>query len=205
MLSERERLEKAVDSVVGIIFFNRSGAVIGSNEVFRLTTGYTREEIESGKLTWRTLTPPEWVPESERQLKRFALTGWIGPYEKEYWLKDGSRRWMLFNGRKLDNDTIVEYCVDITERKQAELAAQRSEEWRKQLIANLAHELNNPLQIATSALHLLRPDIQGSPAATALEDAMQRIGALSRQLIDTAENADQSQQAGVGVENKYGT
>jgi PAS domain S-box-containing protein len=189
---------------VGMIFFDRFGAVIGSNEVFRHITGYTREEIDSGKLNWRTLTPPEWIPESERQMEQFLLTGWIGPYEKEYWLKDGSRRWMLFNGRKLDNDMIVEYCVDITERRRAELAAQRSEEEWKQLIANLAHELNNPLQIATSALHLLRPDIQGT-AVTALEDALQRISALSRQLIEAAENADQSQQPGASVEKKYGT
>jgi PAS domain S-box-containing protein len=191
MLSEKERLEKAVDSVVGIIFFNSSGAVIGSNEVFRQVTGYTREEIESGKLHWRMMTPPEWVPESERQMEQFASTGRIGPYEKEYWLKNGSRRWMLFAGRKLDEDTIIEYCVDITARKHAEMAAEWTEQRRKQLIADLAHGLNNPLETAIYALHMLRGDITRNPAAKALVEALERIRALSHQLIKAAESESQ--------------
>ena len=34
-------------------------------------------------------------------LEALAATGRFGPYEKEYLLKDGSRRWMLFAGRDL--------------------------------------------------------------------------------------------------------
>lgn len=205
MLSERELLEKAVDSVVGIIFFDRSGTIIGSNEVFRQITGYTGEEINSRKLNWRMLTPPEWVAESERQIEQFAATGRIGPYEKEYWLKNGSRRWMLFIGRKLDENTIVEYCVDITGRKRAELAAEESEQRRKDLIADLAHGLNNPLQVAIYALHMLQADIARNPAAKALEDALHKIRALSRRLADTAGNPERGAETDAQVGNRYGT
>jgi PAS domain-containing protein len=167
MLSEKERLDAAIDSVVGIVMFDRSGTVVASNEVFRRVTGYTREEIQSGKLTWRTFTPPEWV------------------HEKEYRLKDGSRRWMLFDGRRMDDDLIVECCVDITGRRMAELAAKQSEERRRALLAELAHELNNPLQIVVTALEVLRSDHGPESAIDAIADAIRRLSDLSHRLMET--------------------
>lgn len=182
MLTELARLEKAVESVVGIIFFDLSGAVIGSNEVFRQVTGYTQDEIESRTLTWRMMTPPEWIPTSEEEMQQFEHTGRIGPYEKEYFRKDGSRCWMMFTGTKLD-DKVIEICVDITARKQAELAAQRSEADRKKLIAEMAGTLNNPLQAANYALTMLQDEIAGKPAAKVLEDSINEIHALSHRLM----------------------
>src|SRR3954447_21162435 len=64
---------------------------------------------------------------TEEQMQKLAATGRIGPYEKEYLLKDGSRRWMLFAGRDLGDGTTAEYCLDITARKQAEAALHASE------------------------------------------------------------------------------
>src|SRR3954447_6776169 len=64
---------------------------------------------------------------TEEQMQKLAATGRIGPYEKEYLLKDGSRRWMLFAGRDLGDGTTAEYCLDITARKRAETALHASE------------------------------------------------------------------------------
>jgi hypothetical protein len=66
------------------------------------------------------LTPEEWIPASEEQLQKLAATGRIGPYEKEYFFADGSRRWMLFAGRDLGDGTLAEHCIDISDRKEAE-------------------------------------------------------------------------------------
>ena len=76
-------------------------------------TGYTQADVESRTLTWRRMTPPEFVAVSEAQLDKLLKTGKIGPYEKEYICKDGSRRWIRFAGRDLGNGTIGELCVDI--------------------------------------------------------------------------------------------
>jgi PAS domain S-box-containing protein len=119
--ASEERLRRVLETdAVGVLFFDSSGAIIDANEVFLKTTGYTRGELERRELTWRRLTPPEWIAASEEQLRRLAATGRIGPYEKEYILADGSRRWMLFAGRDLGDGTIVEYCFDITSQKQME-------------------------------------------------------------------------------------
>jgi hypothetical protein len=64
-------------------------------------------------MTWQTLTPPEWLEVSEEQLRRLKETGGIGPYEKEYFRKHGSRRWILFAGRDLGDGTAGEYAIDI--------------------------------------------------------------------------------------------
>ncbi|KLK93526.1 hypothetical protein AA309_08940 [Microvirga vignae] len=124
--ASEERLRRVLETeAVGVMFFNYEGTLIGANDVFLKITGWSRQEVESGNLDWRRMTPPEWVAASEAQMKDLAGTGRIGPYEKEYLRKDGSRSWMLFAGRDLGDGTIVEFAVDISARKQAEEAARR--------------------------------------------------------------------------------
>jgi PAS domain S-box-containing protein len=117
----RKRLLRVLETeTVGVIYFDQTGTVIDANDVFLRMTGYSRADIDSGELTWRRMTPPEWVAVSEQQMVRLAATGLIGPYEKEYLLKNGTRRWMLFAGRDLGDGTISEFCIDITDLKHAE-------------------------------------------------------------------------------------
>ena len=118
--------------------------------------GYTRAEIESRPLTWRDMTPPEYVAASEEQLAGFAVTGRIGPYEKEYYRKDGSRAWMVFAGASLGDGTIVEYCIDVTDRKRAEEALRDADRKKDDFIALLAHELRNPLAPIRNGLQVMR-------------------------------------------------
>lgn len=124
--ASEERLRRVLETdAVGVLFFTYEGTLIGANEVFLAMTGWSREEVESGRLDWRRLTPPEWVAASEAQMDMLRQTGRLGPYEKEYLCKDGSRSWMLFAGRDLGDGTIVEFAVDLNTRKLAEEAERR--------------------------------------------------------------------------------
>src|SRR6185437_20052 len=118
--SERKLQRVLETDAVAVLFFDRQGTLIGANDVFLRMTGYRREQIDRGELSWRTLTPPEWIEASEKQLEQFARTGRIGPYDKEYFLADGTRRWMVFAGRDLGDGTTAEFCIDITESKRRE-------------------------------------------------------------------------------------
>ncbi len=130
-----QRLQRVIETdAVGVLFFNPDGYVIHANDVFLNMTGYTRDQIERCELSWRKMTPPEWIEISEAQMAQFAQTGRIGPYEKEYFLADGSRRWMLFAGRAVGDGTISEYCIDISERKRTEAALQQSQKTFQELI-----------------------------------------------------------------------
>lgn len=114
-----ERLEAVVNIPgVGILVFDpATGGLIDANDAFLEMSGYTREMIERGELTWRTMTPDEWVAISEVEMKVLEKTGRIGPYEKEYFRADGTRCWMLFSGARVDDGTVVEYCVDMSKLK----------------------------------------------------------------------------------------
>jgi PAS domain S-box-containing protein len=121
------RLRRILDTeTVGVVFFDSAtGAVLEANDAFWAMTGYGAADLQDGGLTWRMMTPPEWVPASEAQLGVLAATGRIGPYEKEYWRKDGTRIWMLFVGRDLGDGTLVEFALNIDERKRLEAERER--------------------------------------------------------------------------------
>ncbi len=146
-----ERLRRVLETdAVAVLFFDAKGTLINANEVFLRMTGYTRGQIERCELTWRTMTPEEWVAASEEQLHKLEATGRIGPYEKEYFFADRSRRWMLFAGRDLGDGTIVEFCIDIHGRKQAEGALRESEQRFKRLVDS------NVVGVATADLNGLK-------------------------------------------------
>jgi hypothetical protein len=63
-------------------------------------------------------------------MEKFFHTGRIAPYEKEFFCKDGTRRWFLFAGRDMGDGTICEHCIDITERKRVEQALQAADNGR---------------------------------------------------------------------------
>lgn len=134
--SERRLRTVLETDAVSVLFFDRSGTLLDSNEVFLRMTGYSRDELESGALSWRSMTPPEWIESSEQQMKVLDRTGRIGPYEKEYMLKDGSRSWMMFAGRRLDDGTLVKFGIDIGARKRAEAE-------RELLTRELSHRVKN--------------------------------------------------------------
>jgi len=185
-LAERERQAEAlrageerlrrminVDGVGVLVWALPEGRLIGANDFFLRMFGYARAEIESGTLTWRDMTPPEYIAVSEEQLAGFAESGRIGPYEKEYFRKDGSRAWMVFAGASLGDGTIVEYCIDVGDRKQAEEALREADRKKDDFIALLAHELRNPLAPIRNGLQVLRlagGDVDAVTQARAMMD-----------------------------------
>jgi two-component system CheB/CheR fusion protein len=134
-------------------------------------TGYSRAEVKARQLTWRRMTPPEWVEISEKEMRKLAATGRIGPYEKEYALKDGSRSWMMFAGRQLDDGTVVEYCIDVSDRKHAEME-------RELLIHELSHRVKNVFAVIQSMATQTRA--RNQTANSFREAFLGRLAALAR-------------------------
>jgi len=138
---ERNRRVLETDAV-GVLFFDIEGILIDANDVFLKMTGYSREEVRSQKISWRTMTPPEWITVSEQQMAVLKATGRIGPYEKEYFLKNGRRAWMLFAGRDLGDGTIAEFAIDISDRKRVEAALRESEAKYRKLFEDSLRKKN---------------------------------------------------------------
>jgi PAS domain S-box-containing protein len=200
------RLRRILDSdTVGVVFLNHAGTVLDANTAFWQMTGYTLADAADGALSWRSMTPSEWLAASEAQMETLADTGRIGPYEKEYQRKDGSRVWLLFAGRDLGDGTMVEFVIDISERKRleaererllvAEAVAAERQALLKRIVraqeeerAKVAHEVHDSVtQLAhAAAIHLdtAAELLDGTPAS--VRAAVERGRDLTRQAANEA-------------------
>lgn len=181
---ERLRRMINVDGVGVLVFGLPEGRLVNANDFFLRMFGYSRSDIEAGTLTWQTLTPPEYVAISLEQLTDFSVTGRIGPYEKEYFRKDGSRVWMVFAGAALGDGTIVEYCIDVSDRKRAEDALREADRKKDDFIAMLAHELRNPLAPIRNGLQVIRLAAGDANTVSQVRSMMDRQLSHMVRLID---------------------
>ncbi len=118
-----ERLRRFVDAnVVGVAVAEVSGGILEANDYYLRTIGYSRAEFEQGRVDWRALTPPEWLPADERAIKELFERGTCTPYEKEYLRRDGTRVPVYLSDAMLPGPEkqIAAFVLDITERKRAE-------------------------------------------------------------------------------------
>ena len=142
-LQEREaRIRRLVDSnIIGTFVWDPDGRISDANEAFLRIVGYGRDDLVSGRLRWRDLTPAEWRDADDRRVADLEATGTAQPYEKEYFLKSGGRVPVLvgaatFGGR---HDQGVAFVVDLTERKRAEKEIRESERRYREVQMELAH------------------------------------------------------------------
>jgi PAS domain S-box-containing protein len=186
-LQEREaRIRRLVDSnIIGIFVWDLDDRISDANEAFLRIVGYSREDLVSGRLRWRDLTPTEWRDADDRRVADLEATGTAQPYEKEYFLKSGGRVPVLvgaatFGGR---HDQGMAFVVDLTERKRAEAAIRESElrysevqnelahanrvATMGQLSASIAHEVMQPIaatvtnaQVALRLLNAQPPNLE---------------------------------------------
>ena len=133
-----ERFRRIVGiETVGVIFLNSGGQITDANEAFLRMSGFTRGDLEAGRLRWDELTPPEWMAQTLHVLEELKATGQGTPFEKEYIRKDGSRWWGLFAGRMLEEGVAVELVLDVTDRKATEQALRESEARLRSLVEGI--------------------------------------------------------------------
>lgn len=189
--ASEQRLQRIANvEGVGVMHWEvATGVLVDANDAFLRMSGYDREDLRSRSLTWRSLTPPEYVPESERQLRFLELTGRLGPYEKEYLRKDGSRTWMLFAGAALGDGMLIEYCIDVSDRKKAEAAlrdakeaAEKANQVKTQFLSTLSHELRTPLTAIIGFADLIASEVVG-PTSAKQKEYLGRIDASAWHLV----------------------
>jgi len=164
-VAEREaKIRRLVEAnIIGILVWNAEGDIIEANDAFLRMVGYEREDLASGRLRWRDLTVPEHRELSERSLAQALRMGQASPYEKEYFRKDGSRLPVIVGLAMFEASSRegVAFVLDLTERRQAEEKIRESERrYREvqtelahanrvatmgQLVASIAHEVNQPI------------------------------------------------------------
>ena len=188
-LARREaKIRRLFDAnIIGIGIWNSKGQILDANDAYLRTIGYDREDLLSGRLRWTDLTPPEWAARTAQSVQELRTTGKAGPFEKEYFRKDGSRVPLLIGSALIDEgeEQGFSFILDLTERKQAEatlnelqkqLAHANRVATLGQLTASIAHEVNQPIAAAVTnaraALRWLRVD---PPNLDEVRQALDRI------------------------------
>ena len=121
------RLREA--NVIGVVV-NGEDHVHAANDAFLGIIGYSREDVEAGRISRQLITAPEWQEADADAHQQLKTTGAFRPYEKEYLHRDGHRVPVLVGAAVISYHPLrwVTYIVDLTAR-------QRAEEERAQLLA----------------------------------------------------------------------
>jgi PAS domain S-box-containing protein len=164
-LEEREaKIRRLVDAnIIGIFMWNLEGGIIEANEAFLHLSGFSREDLVSGRVRWTDLTPAEWRDGDKRALAEIRATGAFQPFQKEYFRKDGSRIPIMIGGTLFEESGSegVAFVLDLSRQKRAEEERKRAEDALQEtqtelahvtrvaamgeLTASIAHEINQPL------------------------------------------------------------
>ncbi|HZZ85347.1 MAG TPA: ATP-binding protein [Anaeromyxobacteraceae bacterium] len=109
-------------NIIGVIGWSAAGAVTDANEAFLHMLGFTRDDLEAGRIDWRALSPPEYRTRDEAVLQRALQTGSHPPYEKEFVASDGRRVPVVVGGATYENEPErgVAFVLDVTPLKQAQ-------------------------------------------------------------------------------------
>jgi len=155
-------------NVVGIVMWNLEGAITGANEAFLHMVQYDQDDIASGRVRWKDLTPAEWRNRDEQAIAEIKGSSIFRPFEKEYLRKDGTRVPVLLGGALFEGggNEGVAFVLDLSEQKRAqeklrdaqqslyatqgELAQISRLTTMGELTASIAHEVNQPLTAITN-------------------------------------------------------
>jgi PAS domain S-box-containing protein len=157
------RLRRVVESsMIGVFFWDVTGAVTETNDMFLEIIGYDRDDLLAGRVDWTQLTPPHEADADRDAIHQLLTTGRCQSYEKHYIRKDGSLVPVLIGGALLSGSTEqgVAFIVDLSERKQAEadrqarLAAEAASTAKSEFLANMSHEIRTPMNAILGMSHL---------------------------------------------------
>src|SRR5262249_36857631 len=158
------RIRRLFDAnIIGIFMWDFDGGTLDANDAFLRMIGYDRDDLAALRIRWTDMTPPEWREITEEMTRQLKMHGQAGPFEKEYFRKDGSRVPVLLGGATFEQggNEGVAFVVDPAERKaaaeavreaQGALARANRATTLGMLGASIVHEVNQPLgAIAASA------------------------------------------------------
>jgi len=153
---DERRFRVLVDANVVGVTVSDAERVLEANDAWLRMTGHTRAELEAGAISWRAMTPPEYMSGDDRVLEQLGREGWVEPYEKEYVRPDGTRVPVLISGVRLDSHPlrIVALVIDQSDRRAAERERERllAREREARREAELSADRTRRLQTATAAL-----------------------------------------------------
>lgn len=114
------RFRRLSDSnMIGILFWDLRGRITDANDAFLEMLGYTREDLEAGRISWDQVTRPESLSLDEDAFAEMSETGACTPFRREFIRKDGTPVTLLFGAALLEGtkNKIVCFALDLSRYK----------------------------------------------------------------------------------------
>ncbi len=159
----RERLALTLESAelgtFELRFHKHSNTQFNYDEAFAAHHNIEQQlEFKDTSEFFKTISP------EHTQMVRDRLTqyvkGEIDQFKVEYQIA-GNQHWISTQGRIFERDNrgwahrIIGISQDINERKQAQIAMERSSQFKSQFLANMSHEIRTPMNAIVGLGHLL--------------------------------------------------
>lgn len=145
LLSDVRALQRFVDA--NLLAFARCdihGRFYEVNQACVEMFGYSKEELESGKIRWNEITPPEHTFADQGAIAELSLTGKAGPFPKEINHKNGARVPVLVGVVTLPDskEEVLSYFINLSQEKLIETRLMLEESRFKLLAENLPQLVN---------------------------------------------------------------
>jgi PAS domain S-box-containing protein len=194
-ITERKRTEarfrRLVDSnAQGVMFFRTNGEITDANDAYLRLTGYSRADLEAGRMNWIAMTAPEFADTCRSCVAEITARGVCAPFEKECIRKDGSHVPVLISAASFEDspEEGVAFAVDLTERKRLEQQFLRSQRMESigTLAGGIAHDLNNilcPIMMSVPILRMEIPAEERERIITTIEMSADRGAQIVKQVL----------------------
>lgn len=104
------------------IWAESQGLITDANDALLDLVGFTRSDLEAGRVNWQQLSPPEWHDRDRQAYEETVNQGYCAAYEKEFFHKKGHRIPILLGGGAFarGSDSGFFFAIDLTQSKQTE-------------------------------------------------------------------------------------
>jgi PAS domain S-box-containing protein len=163
---------------IGLALTKMTGELVYVNKAFTEIIGYSEEEAH--QLTYWDITPQKYTEQEQQQLNNLSLTGFYGPYEKEFRHKSGDLIPVRLLGRIVtinDEKFIWSSFENISEKKKHEqqllLAKEKAEEsdrLKTIFLQNMSHEIRTPMNAIVGFSGLLDSHFDDKPKLKLFSD-----------------------------------